>query len=150
MTYESWITQFVEQLSEYFNLQGWIWKLDFSDEEHPEGAYAATSFNAAYQYANVTFYRQSKEDYESGELERLVLAVIHELTHAFLNPFHDFVEPYLSKTTEPFFVNMLETQTQKLTMVFLKQLPKSIVPRRPSNGKHNSTRADNTKKPAVH
>ena len=71
------------------------------------------------------------------------MALVHEIVHIFLDPFQDFMHPHLSITTTPAFVGMLENQTQKLTMVFLKSLPPDVIPPRP-NGKHNRTRKNHS------
>ena len=138
LTYEQWVSSFVENLKEHFNLQSWTFRLVFSDKEDSDDAYARTGFNSAYLYATVTFYKPAKTDFETGEFDRLIMATVHELAHVFLDPFHDFSTPYLSKIMSPVFMETLEQQTQKLTMVFLKTIPKNSIPPRP-NGKHNRT-----------
>ena len=60
----------------------------------------------------------------------IVLATVHELVHVFLDPFQDFARPHLSATTTPFFMNIVENTTQRLTMLILKQLPPSLIPAR--------------------
>ena len=149
LSYESWIRQFVENLSEYFDLAGWTIKIDFSEDEDDgkKGTYADNCINSQYLHSLITFYRQCRLDYESAELDNLITAVVHELVHIFLDPFQDYMHPHLSITTTPLFMNTLEQQTQKLTMVFLKTLPPNIIPPRP-NGKHDSTSSNHRKKPA--
>lgn len=141
-TYEAWVSSFVANLSNYFNLQGWTIKVDFVDEEHKDAAYALTGFNSDYLWAHITFYKPAKADFENQNFDQLIMATVHEMVHFFLDPIHDLVTPHLSKTTDPFFRTILEQQTQRLTRVFLKTLPKSLIPPRP-NGKHNRTPADN-------
>jgi hypothetical protein len=58
------------------------------------------------------------------------MALVHELVHLFLDPFHDTILSFLSPSTTPAFMEILEQQTQKLTMVFLKTLPKNLTPPR--------------------
>jgi len=149
LSYESWVTQFVENLSEYFNLGGWNIHLEFKDEVSKDGRYADSFINSPYQFSTITLYQQPKEDFELGEMDLLVMSIVHELVHIFLDPFCDYVQPHLSTTTTPLFMGTLEQQTQKLTMVFLKTLPKGIIPPFPKsrlNGKHNSTTKNNKQK----
>jgi len=80
--------------------------------------------------AHLTTYQMCEEDFKKGDIDHLVLILTHELCHILVDPFHDHAEPFLSDTTRPFFQNMLENQTQKLTAVLLKNLPKSIIPPR--------------------
>ena len=129
-TYEAWVTSFVANLAGYFNLDGWTIRIEFSDKSDEQGTYAENKINSQYMYSTLTFYKESKEEFESGKLDQLKTAVVHELVHIFLDPFQDYMHPHLSMTTTPLFMNTLEQQTQKLTMVFLKTLPKSIIPKR--------------------
>src|SRR5208283_416958 len=65
-------------------------------------------------------------------LDQLVMAVVHELVHIFLDPFQDQMHPHLSMTTTPAFMDILEQQTQKLTMQFLRLAPLTF-PTNPNN-----------------
>jgi hypothetical protein len=129
-TYEAWVTSFVTRLSEHLNLSGWSIQVKFVDAEDKLGTYAENTINTQYMFSTLTFYKQSKLDFESGKIDQLVMAVVHEMIHIFLDPFQDYMHPHLSLTTTPLFMNTLEQQTQKLTMVFLKTLPKNIIPKR--------------------
>ena len=148
LSYESWVTQFVENLSEYFNLGGWNIHIDYEDEPSKDGCYASNDINSPYQFSTITLYQHSREDFESGEQDLLVMSIVHELVHIFLDPFQDYMHPHLSITTTPLFMSTLEQQTQKLTMVFLKTLPEDIIPPFPKvkNGKHNSASKDDKQK----
>jgi hypothetical protein len=149
-SYETWVSSFVKNLCEYFNLAGWNIKVEFVDENGKDSQYADNEINSAYMFSTMTFYKPSRVDFENGELDRLTMAVVHEIVHIFLDPFHDSVCPFLSQVSSPEFSKMLETQTQKLTMVFLKSLPKNIIPKRSLSGKHNRTSKNNPKNPTVH
>ena len=140
ISYEAWVTSFVERLAAYFNLAGWTIRIKYKPEPDGRGTYAEISVNSTYLYANLFVYPQGKKDFESGEIDQLVLALTHELVHIFVDPFHDWAEPHVSETTAPAFQQILEQQTQKLTMVFLKTLPPDIIPPRPkTHGKHDPT-----------
>jgi len=128
VTYESWLTELVGNLQEYFNLSGWRILLKFSDKEEKEGTYAENEVVTPYMFSTITFYKSSRKNFKSGDIDFLVMAVVHEMVHIFLDPFNDYMHPHLSLTTTPLFMNSLEQQTQKLTTVFLKTLPKSIIP----------------------
>ena len=130
VTYERWLTKLVENLSDYFNLSGWTICLEFSNEEDRKGSYADNAINSPYLYSTITFYQKSRSDFDAGKLDYLIKAAVHEMVHIFLDPFHDYMHPHLSLTTTPLFMNTLEEQTQKLTMVFLKTLPKKLIPPR--------------------
>ena len=146
LAYESWVIQFVENLSEYFNFHEWTVGVEFSSEVDKDGAYAENEINSTYLYSTITFFKQSKLDFEAGKLDHLITAVVHEMVHIFLDTFHDRMDQHLSAVTRSLFMKTLEQQTQKLTVVFLKNLPKHIIPPRPKNGKHNPARADDPKK----
>jgi hypothetical protein len=129
LTYEQWVNQFLKNAARHLNLAGWTINTEFSDEE--KGAsYAEASVNSSYQFITVHVYAPAKRDFESGKTKVLVMALLHELVHTFIDPFHDFAEPHLSEVTQPLFMNIVEQQTQKLTMVLLKTLPESIIPKR--------------------
>lgn len=127
--FEKWVTEFLSRVAEHFNLQGWGLCVEFSDEMKGD-SYAEATVNSVYQHVTVHVYQQAKKDFEAGKMDTLTMALVHELVHVFLDPFHEFVIPYLSPTTSPFFMNIVEQQTQKLTMVFLKTLPENLVPSR--------------------
>ena len=137
--YESWVVGFVENLSDYFNLSGWTILVEFSEAEDKIGTYAENDINSLYMYSTLTFYRQSRLDFEAGEMDHLITAVVHEMVHIFVDPFRDWMHPHLSLTTTPLFMGTLENQTQKITMVVRKTLPKKLIPPRPKNGKHHTT-----------
>jgi hypothetical protein len=129
ITFESWITSFIEKLSDYFNLAGWnIW-VEFHKDIKGD-SYAETSIDSTYLTATIHFYKQAKEDFSKKDIQWLVTSVVHEMTHIFLDPFHEYVVPFLSPSTSDLFMNLLETQTQKITMVFMKNLPEDIIPPR--------------------
>jgi hypothetical protein len=128
-TYEGWVTAFVERLSDYFNLSGWIINVVYSDADKGD-TYATADISSPYQFVTLTMYKKSKEDFDSGDPAMLVLAIVHEIVHILLDPFHAWIHPHLSLTTTPLFMDILEQQTQKITMVFLKTLPKKLVPSR--------------------
>lgn len=133
-SYESWITQFVERLADFFNFQGWRISITYTSKEGGDN-YAEISVNSVYQFAELTVYPQTRRDFESGNLERLVMGLTHELVHIFLDPFHDAMHDHLSAVTTPAFLATLETQTQRLTAVFLKTLPECIIPPLPPRRK---------------
>ena len=136
ITYESWVHSFVERLSDYFNLAGWEIAITQAKEDKPNssgegwGTYASMDINSAYQMAEMTLYPVVKKDFEEKNFARIVTRLTHEFVHIFLDPFQDAMHPHLSITSTPAFMNILEQQTQKLTMVFLKTLPKDVIPPR--------------------
>ena len=136
LTYEEWVREFLSRLSSYFDLAGWTARVVFSDEEK-EKTYAETSIDSSYQHMTIRVYKTAKEDFESGNMATLTRGLVHELVHVFLDPFHMFAGHYLSDVTAPFFADMMENQTQKLTMVFLKNMPAEIFPPRTKHGKHD-------------
>ena len=129
LSYEKWVTKFLSNVAKHFNLRGWTAIIEFSDEAKGK-SYAEASINSNYQHITIYVYKSAKRDFESGKMDTLVMALVHELVHVFLDPFHEFSNPHLSEITSPFFMNILEQQTQKLTMVFLKTLPKNLIPSR--------------------
>lgn len=130
-TYESWVTQFVENLSDYFNLCGWAIEVIQSDTppDNPV-VYAKINVDSVYYLAEITIYPIAKEDFAAGRTDRFTKSLVHEFVHIFLDPFHDHATRFLSPATTTSFIDILEQQTQKLTMVLLKSLPKNIIPRR--------------------
>jgi hypothetical protein len=129
LDYENWIKSLIGKIAEHFNFGGWMIGVEFSDKEKGD-SYAETTINSNYQTATIHVYSPAKRDFDAGKMEILLTAMVHELVHIFLDPFHDFASPHLSETTSPFFMNIVEQQTQKLTMVLLKTLPKNLIPPR--------------------
>lgn len=132
--YESWVSSFVDRLLEYFNLVGWTIHIEHTGDAPEAGdgnlEYAKIYVDSAYSTAHLTLNKQAREDFEKKNFNRLKMGLVHELIHIFLDPFNSFISPHLSETTKPYFGTMLEQQTQKLTMVLLKSLPKSLIPKR--------------------
>lgn len=140
--FELWVSESVKRLAGHFNFCGWRIEIAYKDEhkDTPESegnVYAETHVDSVYLTIHLTLYKQAREDFESGNLSQLSMALTHELVHVFLDPFHTFAIPYLSDTTSPFFLGVVENQTQKLTMVFLKNMPAEIFPPRTKHGKHD-------------
>jgi len=127
--YEEWVKKLVSNLASYFNLAGWTLQVEFPAEEKGT-TYAENDINSTYHGSTLRVYPPAKRDFESGDIDRFVMAIVHELVHLFIDPFHDAILPFLSAYTTPAFHEILEQQTQKLTMVFLKTLPKSLIPPR--------------------
>ena len=123
------MTKLIDNLAGQFNLAGWTIHIEFSKEEK-ENAYAENVIDSTYLYSTIHFYPAAKKDFEEGNINRLVMAAAHELVHLFLDPFQDAIHPFLSLTSTPPFMEILEQQTQKITMVFLKTLPKNLIPPR--------------------
>lgn len=129
VTYASWVTSFVERMSDYLNLSGWEIVVEHISGDKGNCA-AEICIDCTYMQAVITTYKLSEEFFNEGDMGKLVRILTHELAHILLDPFSDHALPFLSDTTRPFFTNMLENQTQKLTAVLLKNLPKSIIPPR--------------------
>lgn len=131
ITYESWVASFVERLSDYFNLAGWAFEIiHASDPRTDKFVYAKIEVDSVYMLAEITIYPIAKEDFENKRTDRFTKSLVHEFVHIFLDPFHDHATRFLSPATTSSFIDTLEQQTQKLTMVFLKTLPKDIIPPR--------------------
>lgn len=129
MTYEAWIRKLVQRVSTHLDLAGWTITVDFSDKENGD-TYAEARINSTYLFLNITFYRIAKEDFEKGNVQRLIPAIVHEVCHVFFDPLHEATHPFLSPSSSPSYLNILEQQTQKLTMVILKTLPPKLIPPR--------------------
>ena len=129
LTYEKWVKKLVENLASYFDLAGWTLQVEFHEEEKGT-SYAENSINSTYLGSTIHVYPPAKKDFDSGNIDRIVMAMTHELVHLFTDPFHESILPFLSPSTNPAFQEILEQQTQRLTMVFLKNLPKGLIPPR--------------------
>lgn len=128
-SYEAWVRQLMENLASHLNLAGWTIHLAFSEEDKHD-VYAEATINSSYLSSLITVYRLGRTDFDEGKLDRLVMALVHELCHLLVDPFHQEMLPFLSPSTTPNFMNILEQQTQKLAMVILKTLPKKLIPPR--------------------
>jgi hypothetical protein len=133
VTYEKWLTKLVENLSEHFNLSGWRISIEHLEEEPEECdsgnlEYAHIVVTPPYQMATIRVNKLAQKDFQDGNIDRLVSLLTHEVAHIFLAPLQDWMQPHLSTITAPIFHKDIEQQTQKLTMVFLKTLPKNIIP----------------------
>ena len=128
--FEKWVTEFVGNLCEHFDLAGWTVQVKFPEAEPKDPCYAENSINGTYLGSTIFIYPTARRDFEAGETERLVLALVHEIVHVLVDPFHESMLPFLSPFTTPSFMETLEKQTQRLTMVFLKTLPKDLIPLR--------------------
>jgi len=99
--------------------------------------------------ATISVSPKMKEDFDSGNLQQIVQSLVHEFVHIFLAPLQDHIQPHLSATTAPLYMKVVEEQTQRLTSVFLKTIPKTIIPKRQS-GKHKPTPKNDKSGPAIH
>ncbi len=133
LTYEGWVSSFIEHLFQHFDFVGWEIKIEHEKQPAKErngDVYASINVEPIYQMAVITCYPEVKSDFDKGNMADMVQRLTHEVVHVFLAPFQDFIEPHLSEVTAPYFTKVLEQQTQKLTMVFLKTLPESLIPPR--------------------
>lgn len=130
LSFENWVIKLVRNLCEHFDLAGWTVHVKFPAEESKDSCYAENSINGTYLGSTISVYPTAKRDFEAGETERLVLALVHEIVHVLVDPFHEAMLPFLSPSTTPAFMETLEKQTQRLTMVFLKTLPENLIPAR--------------------
>ena len=127
LDYESWVKKLVSNLASHFDLAGWTLQVEFLVEEKGT-SYAENDINSTYLGSTIRVYPLAKKDFDSGNIDRLVMALVHEIVHLLVDPFHDAMLPFLSASTTPAFHEILEQQTQRLTMVFLKTLPKGLIP----------------------
>lgn len=128
MDFETWITKLVGNLCEHFDLAGWTVQVKFPEQESKDSCYAENAINGAHLGSTISVYPTAKRYFEAGETERLVMALVHEIIHILVDPFHESMLPFLSPSTTPAFMETLEQQTQRLTMVFLKTLPENLIP----------------------
>lgn len=128
MDFETWVTKLVGNLCEHFDLAGWTIQVKFPDQEPKDSYYAENAINGTYLGSTISVYPTAKRDFEAGETERLIMALVHEIVHILVDPFHESMLPFLSPSTTPSFMETLEQQTQRLTMVFLKTLPENLIP----------------------
>lgn len=153
-SYKRWMNQLVANLIEHMNLAGWNIELDFSDIPHADDrqsrgvTLANINVLSQYQDGKIQFFPASKDYFDKNQTDKLVATVVHELSHVFTAPFADFIEPHLSGVTGPFFTDILESQTQKITMLILKTLPKSVIPPRSNGIVHNPTPKKHKLRPA--
>src|ERR1039458_7504560 len=83
-TYEAWVASFVHRLSDYFNLGGWRFTIDYETEEDNKeeaSVYASIHVNSIYMFANLSIYPQGKRDFGNGDMSPLISALVHELAH---------------------------------------------------------------------
>lgn len=128
LTFENWVVKLVGNLCEYFDLAGWTIQVKFPQEESKDSCYAENAINGTYLGSTISVYPTAKRDFEAGDTERLIMALVHEIIHILVDPFHESILPFLSPSTTPAFMETLEQQTQRLTMVFLKTLPENLIP----------------------
>lgn len=124
-TYEEWVSNFVKAVAEHFDFAGWRIAVEHVGPS-ADSTYAEAAINSSYLTCNIKVFEAGREDYAANKMDRLVTSLVHELTHVFLDPFHEMIEPFLSLATRSFFESILEQQTQKLTMVLLKGLPTEL------------------------
>ena len=121
--YEDWVKACIKALAIYFNLQGWSIHLIFSDQVIEDDIYAQSEINSSYMDSTITLFSKAKEEFNNKTLDGLVVSLVHELVHILLDPLHECMDPFLSKASTPAYINILEQQTQKITRIFLKNVP---------------------------
>ena len=129
LSYKEWVYSFVKNLETHLNLSGWTIRLVFVNKEKGDTV-AEMDVNHVYLHAVMRVYPQAHRYFKNNEMDMLVQTIVHEMVHVFIDPFHEFTQTYLSPSTTPLFMNIVEQQTQKLTMVLLKTLPESLIPPR--------------------
>ena len=130
MDFEQWVRGFCENIASHLDLAGWRVELDFSvADSNDDFVTAKTKILGPYKQVILTVYPVLRTWFEAGDIERIVGILVHEFVHILLDPFDDWIAPHLSTTTAPLFIDTLERQTQTITMILLKTLPKNITPK---------------------
>lgn len=117
------------------NLAGWDLEISFMDETHPDDdpcQITAADINILHEYqsAKIRIRPLVKEYFDEDRIDKIVGVLVHELCHILTDPFLKFVEPHLSGVTQPFFSRILESETQKISSIIVKSLPKNTIPPR--------------------
>lgn len=132
LSYEDWVSKYIGNLADHFNLSGWVIKINFSEEskKNSEGCYACVDTDSTYLHAEITVFPRAKEDFESKNYARLTRAFVHELSHILIDPLHEHMCPFLSESSSPAFNRDLENVTQRIAMVICNSIPASLIPPR--------------------
>ena len=130
MRYEQWVRTCCENIASHLDLAGWRVEVDFSGADaKDEYVTAKTKILGPYKQVILTCYPVLKTWFHDGDTERILGILVHEFVHVLLDPFDEWMAPHLSTITAPIFVDVLERQTQTITMILLKTLPQNLIPK---------------------
>ena len=133
VSYKRWVASLVANLQLHFNLSGWQIGLEFVsnyEDEEDQTVLAHVCADHTYQHATITFTQHTESLFKEKKYDRILLVVVHELVHLFLQPFDTFTTSHLSKITAPIYADIVERATVQITAVILKSLPKNLKPPR--------------------
>lgn len=121
-----WTRKVVGNLVQHFNLQDWIIKIEWSEKQADEGVTAAVISDPEYLNAKIVFYPHFESLYDDGARDTILECLVHEFVHIICSSVKEYLNTMTSEQTHNYLTKENERQTQRLTRIIIKSLPKNI------------------------
>ena len=124
MRFRAYVKSVIETLQKELNLQHVDIVLGFDAPECSGDNLAVTYADTRYNRATVRVGATLEDYYKEGELSLVDLTLIHEMVHVLTMPVATFGRTHAGPAEMELFVDLIEQQTENLTRILYKNLPK--------------------------
>lgn len=129
-TYKNWVRRTVRNLLDYFFLSHWsidlCWEKDFSNVDGNTGVVAHIDVSGNYYQAAIHMLPTAQDIYQDGDIDRLVLALVHEFCHILTEPLYEIAVHGVTSSCSNFLETVREQQTQHIAVIVMRNLPKKL------------------------
>lgn len=128
LPYRTYVKHLVANLKDYLFLQDWDLMVEFPEQapaERPD-ALACVYTDARYLNATIDIFPALKDYYANEPTEETVETLLHEMLHIVTETVHLFAKSAVTPQTAEHLTTASEQQTQRLTRIIMKNLPKSV------------------------
>lgn len=128
LPYKTYVKHLVANLKIHLFLDDWDLTIQFpaSAPSERKDALACVYSDPRYLNATIDVYPALKEYYETEPTEETAQTLLHEMLHIVTETVHLFAKSAVTPQTEEHLTTASEQQTQRLTRIIMKSLPKSV------------------------
>lgn len=128
LPYKTYVRHLVANLKSYLFLDDWQLTLEYAESAPPERKDALACVYSEPRYLNATIevFPSLEEQYKEYPTEETVETLLHEMLHIVTETVHLFARSAVTPQTEEHLTTATEQQTQRLTRIIMKSLPKSV------------------------
>lgn len=123
--YKKYIRTLVDTLASRMHLQEWNINLKFDAKLDPETA-AEIEIDVPYLIAEIFIDKVMRDYYRNKDGYTIAHILTHELSHILVEPIYIFARDAVTNQSSKLLHNVVEQQTQRISRVIDRQLPRSI------------------------
>lgn len=124
--YKKFTKNLVNKLKDHFMVQEWDIQLNWVMPEAHKEAAAAIDITDSYLFANLFLSETMQDRWERGHWESFIDTLVHEFSHIITEPLYNIAINGVTNTGSKYLEDTRERQTQRVTNLVLKSIPKSF------------------------